>query len=173
MSSSKLQHYLELCRFVQSFLKTKVVRWNMHFPPWNLQKYPCVAFFGTDGVLLKICNKKEECCARSLVAMISHILPLKLTSSLALLIRSLSLFVSNLYLTSLDSGFILFTLTQVYSLVMPITESYHCNFTSAFSWSLYPVGAHASLILSKYPTWCRATFEPCCHDLTCVLVYPS
>jgi hypothetical protein len=28
-------------------------------------------------------------------------------------------------------------------------------------------------MLSKYPTWCQATFEPCCHDLTCVLVYSS
>jgi hypothetical protein len=26
---------------------------------------------------------------------------------------------------------------------------------------------------SKYPTWCQATFEPCRHDLTCVLMYPS
>jgi hypothetical protein len=28
-------------------------------------------------------------------------------------------------------------------------------------------------MLSKYPTWCRATFVPCCHDLTCVIVYSS
>jgi hypothetical protein len=55
----------------------------------------------------------------------------------------------------------------------PIIESYSCDFTSAFTWSLCLVGAHASLMLSKYPTCCRATFEPCCHNLTCVLVYSS
>jgi hypothetical protein len=31
MSSSKLQPYLELCRFVQALLKTKVVRWKVYF----------------------------------------------------------------------------------------------------------------------------------------------
>jgi hypothetical protein len=55
---------------------------------------------------------------------------------------------------------------------VPIIESYHCDFKSAFSWSLCPIGTRASPMLSKYPTWCRATFEPWRHDLTCVLVYP-
>jgi hypothetical protein len=30
LSSSKLQPYLELCRFVQTLLKTKVARWKAH-----------------------------------------------------------------------------------------------------------------------------------------------
>jgi hypothetical protein len=83
------------------------------------------------------------------------------------------LVVSNPCLTSLSSAYISFTLAQVYSLVVPIIESYRCGFTSAFSWSLCLVGARASPMLSKYPTWCLSTFEPCRHDLTCVLVYPS
>jgi hypothetical protein len=154
-------------------LKIKVARWKAHFPPQNLQKDSCAAFFGTDGVLLEVRNRKGECCAWSLIATTSRILALKLTASLTLLIRSPSLFVSNPCLTSLDSACISFTLAQVYSLVAPIIESYRCDFTSAFSWSLCPIGAHASPMLSKYPTWCRATFEPCHHDLTCVLMYPS
>jgi hypothetical protein len=33
--------------------------------------------------------------------------------------------------------------------------------------------ARVSLILSKYPTWCHSTSEPCHHDLTRAFVYPS
>jgi hypothetical protein len=32
--------------------------------------------------------------------------------------------------------------------------------------TICPIGARVSLILSKYPTWCRSTVEPGCHDLT-------
>jgi hypothetical protein len=39
--------------------------------------------------------------------------------------------------------------------------------------TICPIRAHVSLILSKYPTWCRFTFEPCHHDLTRAFVYPS
>jgi hypothetical protein len=39
--------------------------------------------------------------------------------------------------------------------------------------TICPSRARVSLILSNYPTWCRSTFEPCCHDLTRVFVYPS
>jgi hypothetical protein len=83
------------------------------------------------------------------------------------------LVVSNPCLTFLDSACISFTLAQVYSLVAPIIESHRYDFTSAFSWSFRPVGARASPMLNKYHIWCRANFEPCCHDLTWVLVYPS
>jgi hypothetical protein len=82
----------------------------MHFPPHNLQKDPCATFCETDDVLLEVHNWKGECCAWSLVATTSHILALKLTASLTLLIRSISLFISNPYLTSLDSACISFTL---------------------------------------------------------------
>jgi hypothetical protein len=32
--------------------------------------------------------------------------------------------------------------------------------------TICPIGARVSLILSKYPTWCQSTFEPCHYDLT-------
>jgi hypothetical protein len=63
----------------------------------ELAKDPCASFIGTDGVLLEVRNRKEECCTWSLVATISHILALKLTTSLRLMIRSLSSFVLNPY----------------------------------------------------------------------------
>jgi hypothetical protein len=49
---------------------------------------PCTTFIRTDGVLLKVCNQKEECRTWCLIATISHILALKLTASLRLMIRS-------------------------------------------------------------------------------------
>jgi hypothetical protein len=61
------------------------------FPSQNLWKDPCKTFIRMDGVLLEVHNQKEECCAWSLVATISHILALKLTASLRLLVRSFSL----------------------------------------------------------------------------------
>jgi hypothetical protein len=30
---------------------------------------------------------------------------------------------------------------------------------------LCPISARVSLISSEYPTWCRYTLKPCCHDL--------
>jgi hypothetical protein len=39
--------------------------------------------------------------------------------------------------------------------------------------TICPIRAHVSLISSKYPTWCRSTFEPCRHDLIHAFVYPS
>jgi hypothetical protein len=36
-----------------------------------------------------------------------------------------------------------------------------------------PSRARVSLISSEYPTWCRSTLEPCCHDLTRVFMYLS
>jgi hypothetical protein len=109
------------------------------FPSQNLRKDPGATFIRTDSILLEVRNQKEGCCAWSLIATTSRILALKLTAALTLLIRSLSLFVSNPYLTSLDSACISFTLTQVYSLVTPIIESYRYVFTSAFSWTLCPL----------------------------------
>jgi hypothetical protein len=48
------------------------------FPSQNLQKDPCATFLRTDGVLLEVHNRKEECHVQSLVATTSHILALKL-----------------------------------------------------------------------------------------------
>jgi hypothetical protein len=39
--------------------------------------------------------------------------------------------------------------------------------------AICPSRARVSLISSKYPTWCRSTFEPCHHDLTRVFMYLS
>jgi hypothetical protein len=83
----------------------------------KLAKDPCASFIGTDGVLLEVRNRKEECCTWSLIATTSHILALKLTSSLRLMIGSLSSFVSNPCLTFISSPCISFTPNQVYPLV--------------------------------------------------------
>jgi hypothetical protein len=40
ISSSKLQPYLELCRFGQALLKTKVARWEAHFLLGTYEKTP-------------------------------------------------------------------------------------------------------------------------------------
>jgi hypothetical protein len=74
-------------------------------------------FVRTNDVLLEVRNQKEGCCPWSLVAIISHILAIKLTASLRMMIRSLSLFVSNPYLPFLSRGCTSSTLNQVYSLV--------------------------------------------------------
>jgi hypothetical protein len=39
--------------------------------------------------------------------------------------------------------------------------------------TICPNRARVSMISSKYPTWCRYTFEPCRHDLTRAFMYPS
>jgi hypothetical protein len=39
--------------------------------------------------------------------------------------------------------------------------------------TICPIRACISLISSKYPIWCRSTFEPCRHDLTRGFIYPS
>jgi hypothetical protein len=83
----------------------------------KLAKYPYASFVRTDGVLLEVRNRKEECCTWSLIATTCRILALKLTVSLRLMIRSLSLFVSNPYLTFVSSACILFSPNQVYPLV--------------------------------------------------------
>jgi hypothetical protein len=60
------------------------------FPSQNLWRDPCSTFVRTDGVLLKVRNRKEGCCPWSLVATTSHIIALKITTSRRLMIRSLS-----------------------------------------------------------------------------------
>jgi hypothetical protein len=60
------------------------------FPSQNLQKDPYATFVRTDGVLLEVHNRKEEYRTWSLVITISHILALKITVSLRLMIGNLS-----------------------------------------------------------------------------------
>jgi hypothetical protein len=142
----------------------------VHFLLGNLRNGPCAAFVRTDGVWLEVRNRKEECCPWSLVATIDHILALKLTASLKLVIESLFLMLTT-RLTSLNSAYISFPPNQVCSLV----HVYHrdvpwwfCNLLP-----LYSIGARVSLILREYSTWRRSTLKPCGHDLNRVLIYPS
>jgi hypothetical protein len=39
------------------------------------------------------------------------------------------------------------------------------------TFEICPSRAHVLLILSKYPTWCRSTFEPSRHGLTHAFMY--
>jgi hypothetical protein len=109
-SSSKLQRCLELCRFAQALLKTKVTRWKA-----ELAKDPCASFIRIDGVLLEVRNQKEEYCAWSLIATTSRMLDLSLLLLSDLMNVSHFLFVSNPCLMFLNSSCILFTPNQVYS----------------------------------------------------------
>jgi hypothetical protein len=139
-------------------------------PPQCLQKDPCATFIGADGVLLEVCNRKEGCCPWSLVATTSHILALKLTTSLRLMIESTFL-VLNTCLTSLNSACISFPPNQVCSLVHVYHRAIPWRFHNLLPF--YSTGARVSLISSEYPTWRRSTLKPCGHDLNRVLVYPS
>jgi hypothetical protein len=131
------------------------------FPLWNLRKDPCTSFVGMDGVWLEVCNQKEECCTWSLIAITSHILSLTLTAFLRLVVRSLSLFVSNPCLTFLSSSCKSSTLNLVYSLV----RVYHraiswwirnllpfllcwCACIAYFEWVLYMASVHSQAVWS-------------------------
>jgi hypothetical protein len=141
------------------------------FPPRNLWKDPCASFIGTDDVWLEVRNRKEEWCAWSLVAITSHIISLTLTAFLRLVVRSLSLFLSNPCLTFLSSSCTSSTLNPVYSLIHVYHQAipwWFCNLLP-----LYSIGARVSLISREYSTWRRSTLKPCGHDLNRVLVYPS
>jgi hypothetical protein len=116
MSLSKLQSCLELCRFIQALLKTKVVRWKLHFLLGICKKTIVqhsserMAYYsryatGKKGVALGVSGYNK-----------SHPSP-KLTASLRLMIGSLSSFVSNPCLTSLSIACISFTSSQRYSWV--------------------------------------------------------
>jgi hypothetical protein len=48
------------------------------FPPQNLQKDPCATFIRTGDILLEVRNRKEGCCAWSLMATTGRILALSL-----------------------------------------------------------------------------------------------
>jgi hypothetical protein len=79
MSSSKLQLCLELCRFIQVPLKTKICKVESASPSLKISKeVSFVTFFRTDGVLLKVRNREGRCYAWSLVATTSHIQALRL-----------------------------------------------------------------------------------------------
>jgi hypothetical protein len=63
----------------------------------------------------------------------------------------------------LNSACISFTLNQVYSLVRVYHRAISCWFHKCLPFCL--ISACVPLIASKYPTWCRSTFEPCHIDL--------
>jgi hypothetical protein len=102
----------------------------------ELAKDPCAAFIRTDGVLLEVHNRKEECCTWSLVATTSHILALKLTASLRLMIGSLFSFVLNPCLTFISSACISFIPNQVYPLVHIYHRAILCWFHKCLPFAL-------------------------------------
>jgi hypothetical protein len=171
VSSSKLQPYLELCRFIQALFKTKVARWKTHFLIGVSKKDSYVTFFKMDGVLLEVHNQKEGCCAWSLVATTSRMLAISLLLLSNLMNVSHTLFVSNPCLMFLNSACTSFTPQQSVPLGSHLSSS-HIVMVSQPS-IICPIKARVSLISSKYPTWCRFTLEPCRHDLTCAFSYPS
>jgi hypothetical protein len=111
---------LELCRFMQSFLKIEVPRWKVYFLI-RISKRPLCIIHRNGWRITRGTQPKEECCTWSLVATTNRILALKLTASLRLMIGSLSSFVSNPCLTFLISTCISFTPNQVY----PLVHIYH------------------------------------------------
>jgi hypothetical protein len=105
------------------------------FPSRNLWKDPCATFVETDDVLLEIRNQKE---GWSLIATTSHVLALKLTASLRVLIRSLSWF-------------------QVLAWLPLIVLAYHSPQPSVLLGSNLS-SSHVGPPSSKCPTWWRSTF---------------
>jgi hypothetical protein len=77
MSSPKLQLCLELCRFIQGFLKTKLQDRNC-INLSELARDPIIIFFWMDGVLFEVRNKKW-CCVWSLIATNSRIITLSMS----------------------------------------------------------------------------------------------
>jgi hypothetical protein len=88
-----------------------------HISLLQLAKGPRASFARTDGILLKVHNRKEECRTWSLVAITSQVLALRLSLPQILMSVSLSLFVLKPCLTFLSIVYISFTPNQVYSLV--------------------------------------------------------
>jgi hypothetical protein len=117
VSSSKLQPCLELCRFIQAPLKTKVARWKTHFLLRVCEKTSVQHSSEWMAYYSRCTTRKKGCCPWSHVATTSHILSLTLTASLRMTARSLSLFVSNPCLTFLGSNCTSSTPNPVYSLV--------------------------------------------------------
>jgi hypothetical protein len=130
-SSSKLQPCLVLCQFVQALLKTTDARWKVHLNIRSSKRPMCIIHWDgwriTRGTQLegRVLHLESRCYNKS------HLGP-KLTTLLRLIIKSLSLFVSNPCLTFLSSACISFTPNQVYSLVPSIIKPYHCAFVSTF-----------------------------------------
>jgi hypothetical protein len=98
------------------FLRQKLQE-GMRVSLLELAKGPCASFVRTDDILIKVRNQKEECRTWSLIATTSQVLALRLSLHQTLMSISLSLFVSNSCLISLNSACISSTLNQVYSLV--------------------------------------------------------
>jgi hypothetical protein len=123
-----------------------------------------------DGVLLKVCNREGRCCTWSPDATASHILTLRLSLLQALMSVSIPLFVSSPCFTTCYWLHIFHS--QPSKLLQSGLPSIHIVVVLQMS-TIFPSSARVSLISSKYPTWCRSTFEPCRHDLICACVHPS
>jgi hypothetical protein len=115
----------------------------------ELAKGPCASFIRMDGVLLEVCNRKEECHTWSLVATTSQILDLRLSLPQTLMSISLFLFVSKPCLTFLSIVYISSTPNHVYTLVRThhwvILHHFLCSSSFHKSWdkiSLRGVGCN-------------------------------
>jgi hypothetical protein len=115
MTSSKLQHCLELCQFIQMLLKPKVARWTTH-SLIRISKRPlCIIRRNGMRITQGTQSKRRVLRLESHCYNKLHPDP-KLTTSLRLRIKSLSLFVSNPCLIVLSIACISFNSNQVYSL---------------------------------------------------------
>jgi hypothetical protein len=130
------------------------------FPSRNMWKDPCATLVRMDGVILEVRNRKEGCCHWSLVATTGHILALKLTASLRLVIESLFI-VLNTRLTSLNSACIWFPhkssvllgscLSSSHTVVIPQPSTilfYWCSCIAYFEWVLYMASVHSQAVWS-------------------------
>jgi hypothetical protein len=87
-------HALNCAGSSRRFLRQKLQEGRRIFLS-ELAKGPCASFVGTDGVLLEVPNRKEECHTWTLVAIMSQVLALRLPLRQTLMSVSLSLFISN------------------------------------------------------------------------------
>jgi hypothetical protein len=155
MSSSKGQPYLELCRFTQVLLKTKVARWKTYFLIGISKRPMCIirqnGWHITRGMQPKrrVLRLESHCYNKSCPGS-------TLNTSPRYDDQKPSLVDSDPCLTFLSSACISFTSNQMHSLVCV----YHRAITL---WS----------IIKCPPQWCLFISYPCRIDLTRDFVYPS
>jgi hypothetical protein len=137
ISSSKLQSCLELCRFAQVPLKTKVAIWKAHFLHGICEKSLVQHSSEQMVYYSRYATEKKGVPLESRSYAKSHPSP-KITASLWLRIESLPTFVSNSCLTFLNSTCLPFTPNQVHSLVHIQHQAISCwfyTFTQFPCWS--------------------------------------
>jgi hypothetical protein len=164
MSSPKLQPCLELCRFIQALLKTKLARWKSHFLSGISKRPLCIIHRNRWRITQGTQPERRVLCLESHCYNKSHPDP-KLTASLRLMIECLSLFISNPCLTFLSSACILFTSQPsvllgshlLCSHIIVISQGTHVT-----SFSLWVLWCHR---FDQVPYRVSVHFELCHFDL--------